>query len=101
MLLLYLLRMAESREQKNSAALNHNLNQAQFGAWELYFMEAVEIYYFSVEGSDLAKYISGILPFVEWEFGPVCTLLYMDMSNFSTLAVNQLSACMYHTLLFP
>lgn len=101
MLLLYLLRMAESREQKNSAALIHNLNQAQFGAWELYFMEAVEIYYFSVKGSDLAKYISGILPFVEWEFGPVCTLLYMDMSNFSTLAVYQLSACMYHTLLFP
>lgn len=65
MLLLYLLRMAESREQKNSAALNHNLNQAQFGAWELYFMGAVEIYYFSVKGSDLAKYISRILPFVE------------------------------------
>lgn len=36
MLLLYLLRMAESREQKNSAALIHILNQAQFSAWELY-----------------------------------------------------------------
>lgn len=65
MLLLYLLGMAESREQKNTAALIHNLNQAQFSAWELYFMEAVEIYYFSVKGNDLAKYISRILPFVE------------------------------------
>lgn len=65
MLLLYLLRVAESREQKNSAALICNLNQAQFSAWELYFMEAVEIYCFSVKGNDLAKYTSRILPFVE------------------------------------
>ena len=44
MLLLYLLMMAESREQKNSGALIHNLNQAQFSAQESYFIEAVEIY---------------------------------------------------------
>lgn len=65
MLLLYLLRMAESREQRNSAALICNLNQAQFSAWELYFIEAVDIYYFSVKGNDLTKYISRIVPFVE------------------------------------
>lgn len=82
MLLLYLLRMAESREQKNSTALIHNLNQAQFSAWELYFMESVEIYYFSVKGNDLAKYIRRILPLVKWEFARVCILLYMDMSEF-------------------
>lgn len=82
MLLLYLLMMAESKEQKNSAALIHNLNQAQFSAWEPYFMEAVDIYYFSVKGNELAKYVSRILPFVELEFAPVYIPLCMDMSKF-------------------
>lgn len=85
MLLLYLLMMAESREQKNSAPLFHNLNQVQFSAWEPYFMEAVEIYYFSVKGNDLAKYVSRILPFVKLEFAPVYILLCMDMSKFQDL----------------
>lgn len=82
MLLLYLLMMAESREQKNSTAFIHNLNQAQFSARDPYFMEAVEIYHFSDKSNELAKYVSRILPFVELEFAPVYILLCMDMSKF-------------------
>lgn len=82
MLLLYLLTMAESRKQKNSAALTHNLNQAQFSAWEPYFAETVEIYYFSIKGNNLATYVSRILPFVELEFAPVHPALCADMSKF-------------------
>lgn len=62
MLLLYLLMMAESREQKNGAALIHNLNQAWFSACKPYFTEAADIYCFSVKGNELAKYESSIFP---------------------------------------
>lgn len=82
MLLLYLLTMAESREQKNSTTLIHDLNQAQFSAWGPYFVETVEIYYFSIKGNNLATYLSRILPFVELEFAPVHPALCTDISKF-------------------
>lgn len=80
-MLLYLLKMAESREQKNSAALIHNLNHTQFSAQEPYFMKAVEIYYFCIKGNELAKYIGRILPFVELGFVLVYIILYVGMSK--------------------
>lgn len=73
--------MAESREQKNSAALIHNLNHTQFSAYEPCFTKAVEIYCFSVKGNELAKYIGRILPFVELEFVLVYIVFCVGMSK--------------------
>ena len=44
-------------------------------------MEAVEIYYFSVKGNEVVKYIRRILPFLELEFVLVYIILCVGMSK--------------------